>query len=41
MGMSDVKARDMSTMFSRHDQALIDEALKHPIEIDALIAIGV
>jgi monovalent cation:proton antiporter-2 (CPA2) family protein len=40
IGMSDAKAQDMSSLFTRHDQALIDEALKHPIEIDALIKIG-
>ncbi|MFT5794636.1 MAG: voltage-gated potassium channel Kch, partial [Saprospiraceae bacterium] len=41
IGMSDIKAQEMSTLFTRHDQALIDETLKHPIEMDALIKIGI
>jgi CPA2 family monovalent cation:H+ antiporter-2 len=41
IGMADVKARDMSTLFTHHDQGLIDQALRHPVEMDALIEIGV
>ena len=41
IGVSDEKAAELSRLFTHHDQGLIDEALKRPIEMDQLIKIGI
>ncbi|MCB1692977.1 MAG: monovalent cation:proton antiporter-2 (CPA2) family protein [Pseudomonadales bacterium] len=41
MGMANDRAVEIARLFRAHDQSLIDEALKHPVEMDKLIEIGV
>ncbi len=41
MDFGDEKAHNLSHLFELHDRSLIEEALKHPIEIEKLIEIGV
>jgi hypothetical protein len=40
IGVSDEKAAALTRLFMKHDNGLIEEALKHPIEMDKLIEIG-
>jgi monovalent cation:proton antiporter-2 (CPA2) family protein len=41
IGVSEEKTKDLSRLFTHHDQGLIDEALKRPIAIEELIEIGI
>jgi voltage-gated potassium channel Kch len=40
IGVSGEKAAMLTRLFMKHDEGLIEEALKHPIEMDKLIEIG-
>lgn len=41
IGMSEERSRQLARLFTDHDQALIEEAVKHPPEMEKLIEIGI